>query len=130
MKYNLEEKYIDFALKNYTYNKDNIDNNTTFGPVRLELLLSTYKAYNYAKTNNPNNASIKNFNINELSNSIDINFEVLFNYYVNEETSMYFNNEIALYGFHDIDSNFRMRIDDIQHSILGIMMYSDEILNM
>ena len=37
---------------------------------------------------------------------------------------MYYNNpDKVVYGFHDPTDDFRMRIDDIQHSILGLMEY-------
>ena len=45
-------------------------------------------------------------------------------YYIDEEEAMYFKNPIVVqYGFQDITDGFRMRIDDIQHSLLAIMMY-------
>lgn len=129
LKYNQEEKYIKFAFKNYTYNINRINDNETFGPIRLELLLSTYKTYNYIAKEKPESNSFKRFDIEKLEQSINYNLEILFNYYINEETAIYFKNQdISLFGFHDIDSNFRMRIDDIQHSILGIMMYYDEFI--
>ena len=129
LKYNQNEKYIAFALRNYTYNVSRLDDNTTFGPVRVELLLTTYKSYHDIKEINPESESIKKFDLDQLEESIEINLEVLFSYFIDKETAIYFKDETkALYGFHDIDSNFRMRIDDIQHSLLGIMMYYDEIL--
>ncbi len=125
VKINSDEKYILFALLNYTYNKQKLDNNRTFGPTRLELLMTTLDTYNYA-TENIDSFNINDFNLKELKNSIEINFETLFNFYISEEVAMYLNNPIlVLNGFHDIKSSFRMRIDDLQHSLLGIMKYND-----
>lgn len=127
IKYNLDEKYIEFTLNNYTYNINKFDYNETFGPVRLELLLSTYKSYNYVLSNKPNSDAIKNFDISSLKESIEITLEVLFNYYISEEVAMYMKEpHKILSGFHDINSNFRMRIDDIQHSLIGLILYNNE----
>lgn len=124
IRHNSDEKYIEFALDNYIYNIDRLDNNETFGPIRLELLLSVYDTYNYILKNKPDSEVIKNFDINQLKNSIEINLEVLFNYFINEETAMYFEKpDLSTYGFHDIESNFRMRIDDIQHPLIGLINY-------
>ena len=49
MKYDMSEKYIELALDNYLKNRTIINSKTSFGPTRLELLLSTYKLYNYVK---------------------------------------------------------------------------------
>ncbi len=125
IKINTNERYINFAFLNYTYNRQKLDNNKSFGPTRLELLITTLDTYNYV-INNADSSVIKDFNIKELKNSIEINFETLFNFYISEEVAMYLNNPIlVLNGFHDIKSNFRMRIDDLQHSLLGIIKYNE-----
>lgn len=126
IKYNLEEKYIDFTLSNYTYNINKLDNNNSFGPVRLELLLSTYDSYNYILNNKPNSEALSKFDVSKLTNSININVETLFNYYINKEVAMYFDKpNLSIYGFQDIEDNFRMRIDDIQHSLIGLINYNN-----
>lgn len=125
VKINGDNRYLEFAFLNYTYNKQKLDNNKSFGPTRLELLMTTLDTYNYA-IKNIDSVVLKNFNLEELKNSIEINFQTLFNFYISEEVAMYLNNPIlVLNGFHDIKSNFRMRIDDLQHSLLGIMKYNE-----
>ena len=79
--FNQNEKYIAFALRNYTYNVSRLDDNTTFGPVRVELLLTTYKSYHDIKEINPESESIKKFDLDQLEESIEINLEVLFRLY-------------------------------------------------
>lgn len=126
VKYNMEEKYIEFAINNYLKNKDEIDKKTSFGPVRLELLLSTYKTYIYVMKNNPQSKIVKNFDVSILENSIKINLNVLLGYYVGEEVAMYSYNPMkVMYGFHSVADDFRMRIDDIQHSLVGIINYNE-----
>lgn len=123
VKMNDDEKYLEFAFLNYTYNQYELDHSKSFGPTRFELLMTTLDTYNYA-IENMDPSKLKDFDLEGLKNSIEINFETLFNFYISEEVAMYFNHsDLVLNGFHDIKSNFRMRIDDIQHSLLGIMKY-------
>lgn len=124
IRYNSDEKYIEFALNNYLYNINSFDDNETFGPVRLELLESVYDTYNYISKNKPDSKALKEFDKDQLKNSIEINLEVLFHYFINDETAMYLEKpNLSIYGFHDIESDFRMRIDDIQHPLVGLINY-------
>ena len=127
LKYNQEEKYIQFALDNYS--KNEFDSIVKFSPTRLELLSITLDTYNYLNNQNIYSDSLEEFDISKLKYSINKAKEVLLNYYIDEEMAIYFDNkDIILYGFTSITDDFRMRIDDIQHSILGLMIY-DEIIN-
>ena len=127
LKYNLDEKYIEFIWTNYIYNLEQFDNLKSFVPTRFELLMNTYNAYQYIIENKADSEAVKKFDISKLKNSIDINIEVLFNYYANEEIAMYFANpNDVLSGFYSQKNNFRMRIDDIQHSLSGLILYNNQ----
>lgn len=119
--YNQDQKYIEFAFNNFKSNISRL-NIEGFGPIRLELVLSTYSSYQYLSS--IQSSVIQNFDLESLKKSININYEELMDYYIDEEETMYFKNPIVVqYGFQDITDGFRMRIDDIQHSLLAIMMY-------
>ncbi len=124
--YYLDEKYIKFTLDNYTSNISKFDNVTSFVPTKLELLMNVYKTYKYLLEHNVSSTFLKDFDLTKLNNSIDINIHTLLNYYIDEEMAMYFSKPyLVLYGFSAFRDNFRMRIDDIQHSIMGLMSYYD-----
>lgn len=123
LKYNLEDKYVNFALNNYSYNKNRLKYES-FGPVRFELLTTINNTYNYLKSKNI--SIIDKFDIEGLKSEINNQLHVLLNYYLSENIAIYYANPNKIIGgFYDLDSNYRMRIDDIQHSILGIMNYQN-----
>ena len=97
-------------------------------PTRLELLLSTYNTYNYVLSKKSDSEVIKNFDVSLLKESIEINLKVLFEYYIDEEVAMYSANPSkVMYGFHSLTDNFSMRIDDIQHSLVALIIYYDNL---
>ena len=130
LKNNLDERYIEFTFKNYTFNIDNIDKYSSFGPTRLEFLMNIYKAYNYILENKNNSELLQQFNLEQLKNSIEININILLKYYIDKEVAMYFDKpKLSLFGFSDYKDNFRMRIDDIQHSLSGLIAYKNMLFN-
>lgn len=119
LRYNNEKKYSDYALNNYLYNKSSFEVNKKFSPILLELLLQTNNSYILCTEE-----SKKDFNIESLNDIIEKNKNTLLTYYIDKSVAMYFNNPgKVIYGFHNINNNFRMRIDDIQHSLLGLIEY-------
>ena len=117
LQYNNDIKYVKYAMNNYTANKENLSKTTSFAPIKLELLLLTLKSYNYSNAKNL-------IDINKLNIAIKNNKDKLLSYYIDKCSAMYFANpQNVIYGFHDIKNNFRMRIDDIQHSLLALMEY-------
>ena len=89
--------------------------------------MNTYISYQYVMKNKADSKAIKEFDISKLKNSIDLNIEVLFNYYANDEVAMYFANpKKVLSGFYSQENDFRMRIDDIQHTLSGLILYNNQ----
>ena len=129
LKYQNNEKYINFALNNFTYNREKFNTSTTFSPTRVENLTNTFKIYKLLKEAKISNKELLKFNLNNLTNTLKNNVKILFNYYVTPEIGMYYANPSSalnvIGGFNDTNNEFRMRIDDIQHSILGLMTYQD-----
>lgn len=124
IKYNHENKYIEFALNNYTKNKYYINSITIFNPTSVEMILATYKTYLYVKEIDTNNEILQRFNIDDLKESINKRINSLYSYYIYPEVAMYLKapNEV-IYGFHNIE--YRMRIDDIQHSLAATILYKE-----
>lgn len=124
IKYNHEDKYIKFALDNYTKNKYYINSIIRFNPTSVEMILATYKTYLYIKEIDGNNEILQKFNIEDLKESIDKRINNLYSYYIYPEVAMYLMvpNEVV-YGVHNIE--YRMRIDDIQHSLAATILYKE-----
>jgi len=122
LKYNQEEKYILLAFKNYTMNRGNINKSTRFNPTGCEMILATYNSYKYIKEINPENPILNKMPIENLEKAIKFRMNNLFSYYIYPEVAMYMENpDKVKNGFHNIE--YRMRIDDIQHSLAAVIMY-------
>lgn len=125
LKYDSSDKYISFALNNYNLNKDRFNTNS-FSPTKLELLTTIYKTYYELKEKNISNNTILDFNIIELKENINKELNILLSFYLTNSLSIYYKNPDKIVGgFYNLNNNYRMRIDDIQHSVLGIMNYQE-----
>ena len=123
LQYDTNDEYIKFTLDNYNLN--DFDSILNFKPINLELLMNVYDSYNYLLKNNKDNEYVKKFDIDKLKKSIKYHKDLLLKYYISDYYALYFTNpESVKDGFMSIEDDFRMRIDDIQHSISGLMLYS------
>ena len=123
LKYDTSDKYISFALDNYTMNINKFNKNA-FSPTNLELLTTAYQTYYDLNDKNISNKTILNFNINELNEKINKELNILLSFYLTNSLSIYYKNPDKITGgFYSLNDNYRMRIDDIQHSLLGIINY-------
>lgn len=127
LKYDTSDKYISFALDNYTMNINKFNKNA-FSPTNLELLTTAYQTYYDLNDKNISNKTILNFNINELNEKINKELNILLSFYLANSLSIYYKNPDKITGgFYSLNDNYRMRIDDIQHSLLGIINYQEII---
>ncbi len=123
-KYKINDKYVSFALLNYTYNSDNIISLNSFNPTGLELLTSTYSLY--SRVLKENKELVSGFDIDKLKSDIDNRTIYLLQRYTYPEVAMYYKNpSISMNAFYSKEDYFRLRIDDIQHSIVGLIFYYD-----
>ena len=125
LKYDSRDKYILFALNNYNLNKNQFNTNS-FSPTKLELLTTVYQTYYDLKETNFSNKIILEFNINELKETINKELNILLSFHLTNNLSIYYKNPDKIEGgFYNLNNNYRMRIDDIQHALLGIINYQE-----
>lgn len=123
LKYDTSDKYISFALNNYTLNINKFNKNA-FIPTNLELLTTVYQTYYDLNDKNISNKAKLNFNIDELNKKINKELNILLSFYLTNGLSIYYKNPDKITGgFYSLNDDYRMRIDDIQHSLLGIINY-------
>lgn len=123
LKYDKSDKYVKFALDHYTgLSESNYYYKKVFSPTRLEQALIVFEMYNYL---NENDVDVSSFDIEGLKVVISNNAYVVLMHCIYPEVALYFKKpEIAMYGFYDLEDDFRMRIDDIQHAIMGLNILS------
>lgn len=125
LKYDTSDKYITFALNNYILNANKFNTNS-FSPTKLELLTTVYQTYYDLKDKNIFSKITLNFNINELNEKINKELSILLSFYLTNSLSIYYKNPNKITGgFYNLNDDYRMRIDDIQHSLLGIINYQE-----
>ena len=126
IQYDHSEKYIEFTFQNYTDNDFfKID---SFRPVNIELLMCIYNSYKYLVDNKIESDALGSIDLDDLKKTIIYHRDLVLSYYIDDYYAMYFKNpELSKYGFVCLDDNFRMRIDDIQHPIAGLIMYQEEL---
>ena len=121
IKLNKNEKYIKYILNNYN---NKYDDTKTFDPTIFELLTTMSNIYNYLNDKGYASDILEQFDKEQLDDLIAYNKNVLLSYYVDDTYAMYFKNgNLTKYGFCDTIENFRVRIDDIQHSLSGLINY-------
>ena len=118
-RFNHEDKYIRFLNANCVPSATRC-----FAPARMEAIISLYEAYTYLKDNNYSSEVLDDFPLKKILRGIKFRIENLMCYYIGEEVALYLNNEDKfMYGFHAPHDSFRMRIDDIQHTVSGLYHY-------
>ncbi len=121
-KYRVNKEIVSFALLNYTFNSDYVTSLNLFNPTGLELLTSTYSLYN--RLSQTNRDLFNDFDVSKLISDIENRTQYLLGRYTYPEVVMYFENpELALNAFYSKEDDFRLRIDDLQHSIVGLLSY-------
>jgi len=116
-KYDLNEKYIKFGLDNGEKNLEKIVADPYDCPVDLELLTTCVEIYDRAIKNNIDTGD---FNIKDLISGVHYRADIQLNGLFYPEVCMYFINPERIVGsFYKRDSDFRVRIDDVQHNING-----------
>lgn len=115
IEYKPKKEYFELGLNNIKDNYATILDNRNQSATKLELLVTGLEIYDKAIENN---IDVSFINIKGIMNAIDIRINYQLNCYFYPEYAMYFNNpERILYSFFVRDSDYRIRIDDVQHNI-------------
>ena len=76
--------------------------------------------------NSPVVSSNYEVDANILNEKINKELNILLSFYLTNNLSIYYKNADKITGgFYSLNNDYRMRIDDIQHSLLGIINYSE-----
>lgn len=122
--YTDDEEYYKFGLNNVSANLNEIENKTITSHIDFEMLLQCFELYNKGKKKFNDSEMIISFPYERLIETIKKRANYQLNSYMYPEVAMFFNKpEKYLNSFFIRQSNFRIRIDDIQHSILGYKSY-------
>lgn len=118
-KYVRSERIIEFVIRNVTPMQ-----RSRFNPTRLESNVQLYRFYHYMKQYEEYKELLEEFPIEQIESNVDYYLKSLMSYYIGKETAI-FTKDIkkSINGFFCPMDDNRMRIDDIQHSIMGLMNY-------
>ena len=115
------KEYYVFGLENAGTNMEKIRNRETTGPTDFELLMTTFELYQRMLENGE---AADSFDLATFLQVVDERAERQRIACFYPEMAMYMKNpQQILSAFMARDRNFRVRIDDVQHSIGGIYLY-------
>ena len=118
-KYSPKEKYFEFGLKNVGENKQQLLDTNSTSHTDFELLMQCYELYERMEKAGIN-INYSKLTKQDLEKYIKERAYVQLNTYLYPEKAMYLSNPSKYVNtFCIIKSNYRIRIDDIQHSITG-----------
>ena len=125
IKYTNNVEYYEFGLKNVYDNLESIYSKPYTSHIDFEMLLQCFELYNRILENEIQIENIENYPLEDLTHTIEYRAQFQLNSYLYPEIAMYLK-EPSKYSntFYIRHSNYRIRIDDIQHSILGYYFYS------
>ena len=122
-KYSPKEKYFEFGLKNVGENKQQLLDTNSTSHTDFELLMQCYELYERMEKEGIN-INYSKLTKQDLEKYIKERAYVQLNTYLYPEKAMYLSNPSKYVNtFCIIKSNYRIRIDDIQHSITGYYYY-------
>lgn len=127
-KYVDDEKYYELGLKNVGNNVSTILEKAYTSHIDLEMIVKCNELYNRMIEKNINIEYTNYFSYDKLKELLNARLHFQLNSYLYPEMAMYLKNPSKYCNtFFIRHSDFRIRIDDIQHSILGYY-YSKDII--
>lgn len=127
-KYVDDEEYYEFGLRNIAYSLDDILEKDYTSHINLEMLVKGYELYNRIVEKNIDVSYLYFFPLDKFKSVLNSRLHFQLNSYLYPEMAMYLKNPSKYCNtFFIRHSDFRIRIDDIQHSILGYY-YSKDII--
>lgn len=119
-----DAKYIEFGLKNASGHLEFIYNRETTFPTFLELLMSTYYLVGTAKDNGFDDLIDINIDVERLEEVIHRRADYERIGYFYPEVAMFFKNPERILGSFFIKHHgYRVRIDDVEHYVSGLVHY-------
>ena len=128
-KYVIENDYLEFGLRNVFNSYSKIKNKLSPNPTNFEMLMQCFELYK--KYIDYGSVKIDGYTIDDLKELIIDKSLNLLNHYLYPEIAMFMSNPSKyVYTFSVKRDNYRIRIDDIQHSVMGyivLLNHYDEI---
>ncbi len=120
IKYDDNKDYYEFGLKNVAENMAYIKSKNYTSHTVFEMLMQCFELYNNIKENNIDIPYMSEFPEEEFLNLLKEKLDLQINSYMFPEIAMYVENPDKYVDTIFIrQSNYQIRIDDIQHTILG-----------
>ena len=120
--YDIEKDYLEFGLRNVFNSYSRLKNKIAPNPTNFEMILQCFETFK--KYNNNGNDLIDGYSIDDLKKLIIDKSLNLLNYYLYPEIAMFLTNPSKyVYTFSVKRDNYRIRIDDIQHSVMGYIAF-------
>ncbi len=124
-KYTNEEKYFTFGLKNIESNLKRMKNKKNTSHTDFEKIMQGYELYKRIEDNNIPVEYLNEFPVKEFLKTLDARSKYQLNSFCYPEFVMYLKEPQKYLGaFYIRSDNFRIRIDDVQHSMTGFYYYS------
>ncbi|WP_139304931.1 Mur ligase [Microbulbifer marinus] len=122
--YRPEERYYDFGLKNATDYLDAMEGRIPAVPTQFELMMAAEKLV-YRLQRDKNHAHLlEKFDLERFYDGLHKRAHHLLNSYIWPEFAMYFKRPSSILGAFFIRRHgFRVRIDDVQHYLSGLIGY-------
>ena len=123
--YRPEEKYFELGLNNTLPYLPKLVNAHANSPIRLEQVMATAKMIERMKSLPEMKSLLERVDEETFYSTVKFRADQLLNAYFFPEVAMYFQNpERILNSFFVRDDSFRVRIDDVQHTISGFLAYA------
>lgn len=117
-------KYFKFGLDNISSYLPNIRRSTVHNPTQLEMIMAAENMIRRMKSLPDMKDLLKDLDDKYFYSTTDIRAERMCNSYFWPEVAMYFKNPERMVGsFYVRTDAFRVRIDDVQHTISGLLAY-------
>ncbi len=122
--YRPEEKYYEFGLKNATDYLDAMEGRIPAVPTQFELMVAAEKMVYLLKRDKNSAHLLKKFDLDRFYDGLHKRANHLLNSYIWPEFAMYFKRPRNIVGSFFIRRHgFRVRIDDVQHYLSGLIGY-------
>ena len=129
-KYVDNNSYYEFGLKNIKDNLATIHDKVVTSHTNFEMLVQGYELYNRIKEKQIELNYLEEFDANQLLRTLKYRANYQLNSYMYPEIAMYLTEPSKYEGTFFIRNDaFRVRIDDIQHSLLGYYYFLGTFLN-